>query len=108
PALGLEAPLVVAVPVAFVYQATARSSRVMAAELTADHVKCFAMNQLLGTHDEPGIVESAMRSQFDWSMHISPDLRRVGLELIGSRPCLYGEGKVAHIMCRHNGQPVSI
>ena len=31
-----------------------------------------------------------------------------GLELVGSRPCLYGEGKVAHIMYRHNGRPVSL
>ena len=32
---------------AFVYQATDRSSRVLAAELTADHVKCFALNSVL-------------------------------------------------------------
>lgn len=106
--LALAATLVVVVGGAFVYQTTARSSRVMAAELTADHVKCFTMNQLLGKRDGPAIVESAMQSGFGWTMHVPPELLREGLELIGSRPCLYGEGKVAHIMCRHNGQPVSI
>ncbi len=38
---------------AFLYQATAQSSRVLAAELAADHVKCFAMNAVLGTHQSP-------------------------------------------------------
>src|SRR5437764_1030735 len=26
----------------------------------------------------------------------------------GARPCCYGEGKIAHIMYRHAGQPVSL
>jgi len=33
---------------------------------------------------------------------------RRGVSLVGSRPCLYGVGKVAHIMYRHNGHPVSL
>ena len=31
-----------------------------------------------------------------------------GLELVGARPCLYGEGRVAHVMYRHQGRPVSV
>ena len=27
---------------------------------------------------------------------------------MGARPCLYGEGKIAHIMYRHEGRPVSL
>src|SRR5450755_2587016 len=38
---ALAATLVLIVGGAFVYQLTDRSARVMAAELTADHVKCF-------------------------------------------------------------------
>ena len=41
-------------------------------------------------------------------MHVPANADRAGLELIGSRPCLYGEGKIAHVMYRHNGQPVSL
>ena len=33
---------------------------------------------------------------------------RAGLELVGLRPCVYGEGRVTHIMYRHNGVPVSL
>jgi len=58
--LALAASLVVVVGGAFVYQATDKSARVLAAEL------------------------------------------------VGARPCLYGEGKIAHIMYRHQGHPVSV
>ncbi len=105
---ALAASLVLVVGGAFLYQATDKSARVMAAELTADHVKCFAMNSALGTHDVPAAVESSMMSGFDWRMHLPSDPSRAGLELVGSRPCLYGEGRVAHIMYRHQGRPVSL
>src|SRR5262245_63503014 len=48
--MALAASLVILVGGAFVYQATGRSSRVMAAELAAGHVMCFAVNDLLGVH----------------------------------------------------------
>lgn len=105
--LALAATLVVIVGAAFLYQLTASSAGVMAAELTANHVKCFAMNGILGTHQTPEVVESSMASGFDWRVHL-PRSDQAGLELVGSRPCLYGEGRVAHIMFRHNGTPVSL
>jgi anti-sigma factor RsiW len=105
---ALAASLVLVVGGAFVYQATDRSARVMAAELTADHLKCFALNGVLGTHEGAGAVESSMMSGFDWRMHLPADPSRAELELVGSRPCMYGEGKVAHIMYRHQGHPVSL
>jgi anti-sigma factor RsiW len=39
---------------------------------------------------------------------VPEQLEHAGLELVGSRPCLYGQGKVAHLMYRHEGRPVSI
>jgi anti-sigma factor RsiW len=106
--LALAASLVLVVGGAFVYQVTDASARVMAAELTADHVKCFAMNRMLDTHDLPTAVESSMISGFGWKMHLPDEPSRAGLELVGARPCLYGEGKIAHIMYRHDGRPVSL
>jgi len=106
--LALAATLVLIVAGAFLYQMTARSGRLMAAELTADHIKCFAMNSLLGTREAPAAVESSLASGFGWQAHLPERPDREGLELVGSRPCLYGEGRVAHIMYRHNGNPVSL
>jgi len=105
---ALAASLVVMVGGAFLYQLTDSSARVLAAELTADHMKCFAMNAMLGTHEQPSTVESTMVSGFGWQAHLPQDAARVGLELVGARPCLYGEGKIAHIMYRHQGRPVSV
>ena len=105
---ALAASLVVVVGGAFLYQATESSARLLAAELTADHLKCFAMNGALGTHQMPAAVESSMASAFNWRMHLPEEPARAGLELVGSRPCLYAEGKIAHIMYRHQGHPVSL
>jgi hypothetical protein len=93
---------------AFLYQATDRSAQLLAAELTADHVKCFAMNRALGTHQDVSAVESSMAASFGWSAHLPDRPASAGLELVGARPCLYGEGKIAHIMYRQNGKPVSL
>jgi anti-sigma factor RsiW len=106
--LAVAASLVLIVGAAFLYQLTASSSRVMAAELAADHLKCFAMNDVLHTHQEAATVESAMLSGFGWRMQMPSNISREGLELVGSRPCMYGEGKIAHIMYLHHGEPVSL
>jgi len=103
--LAVAASLVLVAGGAFVYQMTATSSHVMAAELAADHIKCFALNDVLHTHDAPADVERAMLAGFNWS---SAPAQTAGLDLVGSRPCVYGEGKIAHIMYRHNGEPVSL
>ena len=50
---ALAATLLLAVGGAFIYQATRSSSRVLAAELTLDHEKCFRLNRLLGTQHSP-------------------------------------------------------
>jgi anti-sigma factor RsiW len=106
--VALAASLVLIVGSAFLYQITEKSARIMAAELTADHVKCFAMNRVLGTRQAPSSVESSMVARFDWPVRLPGDPASAGLELVGARPCLYGEGKIAHIMYLHEGHPVSL
>jgi mycothiol system anti-sigma-R factor len=104
---AIAASLVLLAGMAFVYQATEWSPRLMAAELTADHVKCFAMNAVLGTHETPVAVERDLATRFGWHLNL-PDTTHLDLRLVGARPCLYGEGRVAHVMFRHGGRPVSV
>jgi len=106
--LGAAASLFVVVGGAFLYQATEQSSHLLAAELAADHMKCFAMNAMLGTRQSVDTVQSSMASGFGWNMRLPSGAEREGLELVGARPCLYGEGKIAHVMYRHNGEPLSL
>lgn len=106
--LAVAASLVLIVGIAFLYQLTTSSTRVMAAELAADHVKCFALNGVLPTYEGAAAIESSMLTSFNWRMHVPQEASSAGLELVGSRPCLYGVGRVAHIMYRHHGEPVSL
>ena len=106
--LALTASLVMLVAGAFLYQATEHSTGLLAAELCADHLKCFAANAVLGTHEAPAAVESSMMSAFGWQLHLPAQFEASGLKLVGARRCLYGEGPVAHLMYRDQGRPVSI
>ena len=105
---ALAASLVVLVGGAFLYQATRSSSTVLAAELAADHVKCFGLNSLLGTSHSHEVVEQSMASTFGWIMQVPRVPAGEQLDLVGSRYCLYGEGRTAHIMYKHNGEPMSL
>jgi anti-sigma factor RsiW len=90
------------------YVATDSSTRVLAAELTADHVKCFGIvNSLVGTNASAAAVEQAMADTFGWQMHV-PEAAGDSLEFVGARPCLYAKGKAAHLMYRHHGKPLSV
>jgi anti-sigma factor RsiW len=106
--LAIAAGVVLVAGGAFVYEATDRSTRVLAAELTADHVKCFGVvNALVGTNPDAAVIERAMAETFGWQMHV-PESSDAGLELVGARPCLYAKGKAAHLMYRHHGRPLSV
>jgi anti-sigma factor RsiW len=106
--LALAASLGLVVGGALLYGVTTKSERVMAAELAADHIKCFALNTLVSTDNNRTAIEQSLAARFGWRVELPPDSERLGLELIGERPCLYGEGRVAHLMYRHNGKPVSL
>jgi anti-sigma factor RsiW len=105
---ALAATLVLIVGGAFLYRMTQISTRVLAAELTADHLKCAVMNSIAGTAQSPAFVESSMSSRFGWQADLPDHPEEAGLELIGARPCLYGEGAVGHIMYKHQGSTVSV
>lgn len=105
---ALAASLAIIVAGAFLYQATQSSNRVLAAELAMDHMKCFGLNGILGTHHSHSSVEAEMASSFDWMMRVPSPPAEEHLDLVGSRMCLYGEGRTAHIMFRHNGEPMSL
>jgi anti-sigma factor RsiW len=79
----------------------------LAAQLTLEHVKCFAFARPAGTTD-PGPVAASLEREYGWSVKVpggSPDQR---LELLGARRCLYSEGQMAHLMYRLGGRPLSL
>jgi len=89
--------------------ATHRSDTVLAAQLTADHMKCFRTfahpgAQAVDSHE----VEENLEHQYGWDVHIPPSSPAEGVELIGVRRCLYADGSIPHVMYRVHGEDVSL
>jgi anti-sigma factor RsiW len=107
------APLtaVMAIVIAFftLSLATHRSDTVLAAQLTADHAKCF---RFFARADSAGVdarsVEQMLEDEYGWDLHVPPSSSANGLELIGARRCLYADGSIPHVMYRVGGHDVSL
>jgi anti-sigma factor RsiW len=106
-ALAAAAALVLAVTGAFAWT-TGRSSVLLAAQLTLDHIKCFMLDgeDRLEAFTAEG-AEARMHADFGWSVPI-PTPARAEVHLVSVRRCLYGEGMVAHVLYRIDGEPVSL
>lgn len=105
---ALAATVLLASAGALVYRVTVGAEHAIAAELAADHAKCFMLNTVLRTHQSIGEAQAYLRSRFDWEAELPQPAGDTDLHLVGSRPCLYERGMVAHLMYRHHGVPVSI
>lgn len=108
----LAPALITAVVIVFAFSAvfafaTRQSDTLLAAQLTADHLKCFHMSSpvLAGTAAQ---VESALASRYGWNVHIPPSSPADGVELVGARRCLYADGAIPHVLYRVHGQDVSL
>jgi anti-sigma factor RsiW len=88
---------------------TSRSGTVLAAQMTADHVKCFKFVGSGGEEADARAVEHALETKYGWDMHVPPSSPENGLRLIGGGRCLYADGTMPHIMYRAAGAgPVSL
>ncbi len=104
--LSLAAAFVFVVGGVLLYVLTGLSPTVLAAQLTLDHVKCFAV------HDADAPVdtragEEQYRRDYGAEIHL-PRPDAAGLQLMGMRRCFCGEGIAAHAMYRLHGSPVSL
>lgn len=94
---------------AFFSLATRRSDALLAAQLTADHSKCF---KVFGPPDGMSAnvrnIERTLAEQYGWNVHIPSSSAEDDIQLLGARRCLYGDGFVPHVMYRVHGQDVSL
>ena len=94
---------------AFFSLATRRSDALLAAQLTADHSKCF---KLFGPPDnasvEAGDIERMLAEQYGWNVHVPASSPADDVQLLGARRCLYGDGLIPHVMYRVHGQDMSL
>ena len=88
---------------------TRHSDALLAAQLTADHVKCFA---LFGPEDgrtlDAAQAQQMLQERFGMDVHVPPSSASGGLELVNARRCLYADGRIPHLMYQANGQDISL
>ena len=107
-ALAAAAGVVLAVT-AGVAWGTGRSSVLLAAQLTLDHIKCFLVDgDDHAGHFTAAAAEARMQDQFGWSVPVPAPAAEPDVHLVAVRRCLYGEGIVAHVLYRVRDQPVSL
>ena len=86
--------------------ATRRSDAVLAAQLTADHSKCFKLFVGGDSSMSAQQAEQLLSEQYGWKIHVPPSIS--GLQLVGVRRCLYADGLIPHVMYRANGEDLSL
>jgi anti-sigma factor RsiW len=104
--LSMAAALVLLVGGVLLYAFTGLSPAVLAAQLTLDHVKCFAVHDADTAVDVHASEQQYLRD-YGGEIHL-PRASVAGLELVGIRRCYCGEGIAAHAMYRLHGRPVSL
>jgi anti-sigma factor RsiW len=94
---------------AFLSVATRRSDALLAAQLTADHSKCFKLFAPAdGVSADARNIERMLSEQYGRNVHVPASSAAEDIQLIGARRCLYGDGLVPHVMYRVHGQDVSL
>jgi anti-sigma factor RsiW len=100
--------VVVALAATISYGIATHSATLLAAELTLDHVKCFALFEPRATHADAAAVASQLRADYGWELAIPASLPSEHLTLLGARRCFSTDGTLAHVLYRHDGRPVSL
>lgn len=105
--VAVTALLLVFVGTAVLSLATQRSDAVLAAQLTADHSKCFRGV----ARDAPARDAQALRAAFaadGLHVHFPSSAEGEGVRLVDARRCFYADGRMPHVLYRVNGHDVSL
>ncbi len=90
------------------YAVVTHSPTVLAAELALDHLKCFALFEPRVAEADAAAVSKQLEADYGWRLEVPASSPADRLTLIGARRCLSTDGRVAHVLYRHNGRPVSL
>ena len=109
-ALGLVSAslVVVALATTIAYGVVTHSQTLLLTELALDHLKCFALFEPSVAQADPAAVASQLEADYGWRLTVPASSPRDRLTLLGARRCLSTDGRVAHVLYRHAGRPVSL
>jgi anti-sigma factor RsiW len=104
--LSLAATLLLAVGGVFLFGLN-NSVQALATQLTLDHVKCFRLAPESVTSDAAAAGKEWASTQ-GWALDVPTSSRDEQLEFLCVRRCYVTEGRVAHLMYKWRGQPLSV
>jgi len=105
--LSVAATIVLAIAGVFLFSPNSRVEA-LATELTLDHMSCFQFAPERLQHVAASSAEHAWLVKQQWDIHVPESSPANQLELLGVRRCGMGIGRVAHILYRWRGQPLSV
>ncbi|MDE3155943.1 MAG: zf-HC2 domain-containing protein [Acidobacteriota bacterium] len=106
--MSAAATLLLVVGGLIVYAANSRSATVLAAQLTLDHMKCFALQPSDAPPVDTASIDRAFDARFGWNVDVPQGGGAAPIQLVGARRCFYADGAVAHLLYRHDGHDVSL
>ena len=105
--LSLAASLILAIAGAFIIGLN-DNVEALAAQLTIDHVKCFQFAPERLKHTDATTASRDWAAKQGWAIEIPASSSSAGLELLGVRRCAMSSGRVAHVLYKWQGQPLSM
>ena len=79
-----------------------------AAQLSADHLKCFQFARAEASSGDLTSIGYNWQRNNGWGLKIGAPSPAEGLQLLGIRRCGSTRGRVAHILYKWRGEPVSV
>jgi anti-sigma factor RsiW len=105
--LSVAATLVLAIAGVFLFSPNNRVEA-LAMQLTLDHMTCFQFAPERLRHSDAATAEREWLAKQRWGIHVPQSSAANDLELLGVRRCGIGNGRVAHILYKWHGQPLSV
>lgn len=104
---SLAASLVLAAALFLVF-GWGSSVETYAAQLSADHLKCFQFPPDAASQPDVSILNHTWQVTNGWGLKLANTAPMEGLTLLGIRRCSSSRGRVAHILYRWHGDPLSV
>lgn len=105
--LSFAASLVLAAGL-FVLFGWGSSVETYAAQLTADHLKCFQFPPEAAPSSDVSLLGRQWQENNGWGIKVPSSSETQGLQLLAIRRCGSSRGRVAHILYKWNGNPLSV
>jgi len=105
--LSVAATLLIAIAGALLFVVN-DNVEALAAQMTLDHVTCFQFAPERLRHVDAATAAHDWAEKQGWAIQIPASSSTSDLELLGIRQCTMSSGRVAHVMYKWHGHPLSV